>query len=718
MFTLGSGKAKCEYLDRKLVLSNDYLSLDIFIDGGVNPANLLSKKTGKVYSDSRYRYRCQVWEREGKIPKYVAHSEKRRSTSHVDSGNVITIIGKIGDLEIEQSFFVPDYKPYLEERITLRNTGKEPLNTSGISFGFTKVLGDKEGLLLKDLENCQMVAVPYRRECWFGRNGEYVEYSFQDLLSQQGWYRPWFKQEEKIASEKFGSEGWAWTGEEPSLLIAKHNLEGMEFSLLEIGEENGKPVLQFGGCGVWHGDPEHATKIDAGKEFHFGLTRYAFVEGGWKECYYAFRDFMNEQGHGIPANYNPPIHWNELYDNPFWWEATKDFTKETPIINDRVELRQRLYTLESMKEEAKKAKELGCEALYLDPGWDTMFGSSIWAAERLLSAEQFVEMMKTEYGLDVSLHTPLAGWSDYMGHNATYPEKAHKKVPQDFKGDDVTVDLCMASPEYIKTKTERLLELAKAGVVFFMFDGDGYWGPCYDSAHGHSVPLSREEHGKAILKLAQNVHEEFPNVLIELHAFLGSCVYPCMPTYYLHEPGGPDEFWAFEYMIDPMWDLLSGRAVSLYYYNLAYGYPLYIHIDLRKDNESALEFWWYASTCRHLGVGGKHPDPKVWEAHKLAMKKYRRLKRFYTQGKFYGLDETVHAHTLEDEGAAVVNVFNLTDEKKTKEVTFDLQEIGLEPQRKIDVKGASYDQKGSKVTLRFELSGKSTALAEISSVQK
>jgi len=699
-----SGKAKCESLNGKLVVSNDYLSLDIILDEGVNPTNLLCKKTGKVYADSTYRYKCFVWQlRES--PKYITHSVKPRLMNGSDIGLDISVIGKLRELEVKHAFFIPNSKPYLEEVITVRNIGKNALNTD-ISFGFTKRLGDKEGQLLKELENCKMVAVPYRRECWFGRNGEYIEYSFQDLLTQKGWYRPWFKQEERVPSEKFGSEGWAWTDGKSSLLIAKHNLEGMEFSLLEAIEENGNPTLQFGGAGVWHGDPEAATNIHAGEEVRFGVTRYVFVEGGWKECYYAFRDFMDEQGHGTPKNYNPPVHWNELYDNPLWWTTVAGARHY-----DRVEDRQRLYTLEAMEEEARKAAELGCEALYLDPGWDTMFGSSIWAAERLLPAEEFVKLMREKYGLGVSLHTPLAGWTDLASRNATYPEKAHKRD----RDGRVLVDLCMASPTYIETKTQRLLELAKAGVVFFMFDGDAYTGPCYDPTHGHSVPLTREEHGRAILKLARNIHKEFPEILIELHAFVGSCVYPCMPTYYLHELGGPNELWAFEYMWDPMWDLLSGRAISLYYYNLAYGYPLYIHIDLRKDNEHALEFWWYASTCRHLGVGGKHPNPKVWEAHKQAMKTYRRLKRFYTQGTFYGLEETVHVHTLSDEGKAVINVFNLTDKPETKEVSFEPQEIGLDPQSKVHVKGCSYSQKGSTITLRFDLPGHGTALAEISS---
>ncbi len=88
---------------------------------------------------------------------------------------------------------------------------------------------------------------------------------------------------------------------------------------------------------------------------------------------------------------------------------------------------------------------------------------------------------------------------------------------------------------------------------------------------------------------------------------------------------------------------------------------------------------WYASTCRHLGIGGKHPDPAVWEAHKRAMRDYLRLKRFYTQGVFYGVDETVHAHTLPDEGKSVLNVFNLADIEVEREIRFRLSEVGLGP---------------------------------------
>ena len=68
-----------------------------------------------------------------------------------------------------------------------------------------------------------------------------------------------------------------------------------------------------------------------------------------------------------------------------------------------------------------------------------------------------------------------------------------------------------------------------------------------------------------------------------------------------------------------MEDLLSGRAIALYYYHLAYSLPLYIHIDLRTDNPNALVFLWNASTCRHLGIGGTYNDAAVEKAHEEAM---------------------------------------------------------------------------------------------------
>ena len=166
-------------------------------------------------------------------------------------------------------------------------------------------------------------------------------------------------------------------------------------------------------------------------------------------------------------------------------------------------------------------------------------------------------------------------------------------------------------------------------------------------------------------------------------------------------------------MWDPMDDIYSGRALSLYYVNLAYSIPIYLHIDLRKDNENALEFWWYASTCRHLGVGGRHPDERVWNAQKEAMRDYRRLKRFYTQGAFYGTDETVHAHTLADEGRCVLNVFNLSDVAAEKEIRFRVGDVGLKAGGRISVSGAQWSMNGDELRLSLTIPARGHRLAEI-----
>jgi hypothetical protein len=184
--------------------------------------------------------------------------------------------------------------------------------------------------------------------------------------------------------------------------------------------------------------------------------------------------------------------------------------------------------------------------------------------------------------------------------------------------------------------------------------------------------------------------------------------------HYLHGVGASfDEGWGFEYMWDPMDDLVSGKAVSLYYYNLAYSLPLYIHIDLRKDNDRALIFWWYASTCRHLGVGGKHKDGDIWKAHKCAMVTYLRLKKFFTQGTFLGLGEDVHLHWIPGEKRAVLNVFNLDAKAVEREITIDLSEMGMG--RVTGVSEGSWQVDGQVLHVRLTMRPRDTRVVEISS---
>ena len=163
----------------------------------------------------------------------------------------------------------------------------------------------------------------------------------------------------------------------------------------------------------------------------------------------------------------------------------------------------------------------------------------------------------------------------------------------------------------------------------------------------------------------------------EMH--INDAIFHSTPVYYQHGLAGSfDEKWGFELMWQPMEDLLSGRARSLYYYNLGCNVPIYLHIDLRGDNEHALVFWWYASACRHLGIGGTHDNPVIAGVHRQAMQRYRRLARFYKRGDFYGVNEEVHVHVLTAENAFVVNLFNLSGESRIITGTISAEEMGID----------------------------------------
>ena len=151
------------------------------------------------------------------------------------------------------------------------------------------------------------------------------------------------------------------------------------------------------------------------------------------------------------------------------------------------------------------------------------------------------------------------------------------------------------------------------------------------------------------------------------------------------------ENWGFELMWQPMEDLRSGRARALYYYNLGCNVPLYLHVDLRGDNRHCLVLWWYASTCRHLGIGGTHGDPTVAAAQVYAMKIYQELAVFYKAGEFYGIDEEVHVHALPNEDSFVVNLFNLSDENRIVNGEIAVETLGIDPDRRyIMPKGARF----------------------------
>jgi hypothetical protein len=631
------------------------------------------------------------------------------TTGKSDNGStVVRIRGAAmgGNLEIQQEIRLPQGKPWLEEQIILTNHGSIPLNLPNLRCGFVLTLPLDDGKVSGAWKDYKLIAIPYRREQQ-GNRSQYFDFTMDQILAEE--FRSELITYNTTVSAAFASEGWAWTNGMQSFLLTKYGQEGMEWSIvdgLSLGPK--RAGLRWGGAGVYLGEPVHGARLMPGAAFRFGVTRLTAYQGGMLEGYYTFRQEMAERGHGCPPGFNPPVHWNELYDNKLWWLPDEE--------QGDAENRKKYYTLESMKEEAAKAKAIGCEGLYLDPGWDTKFGSKIWDEARLGTCKSFVEMLRQDYGLGLSLHTPLSGWCDPTGYSVEMyrvDRLGQRMTWERSKG--FNSPLCGASRQYVEETANRLKVLARDGVGFFMFDGNNYHGECWDPRHGHRVPALHQEHVEGMNRLARMVHAEYPDVLIEMH-------FPT-PTYCGHgrapedqgyaEAMGYDSVWGFELMWGPMQDLISGHAMTLYYYSLAYGIPIYLHIDLRKDNANALMFWWNASTCRHLGIGGTHADPAARKAQHEAMATYKRLEVYFKAGEFYGLDEQVHIHIDPSRSGAVINCFNLEDHEVKRRIGFEPAKYGLDSGGNYQIKGAPAQRTGSRYDIDVTIPSYGHVLLEV-----
>ncbi len=667
----------------------------------------LTHSSGLVLADGDYSY---------SFDRPAFH--EARASKHPDGADVIALRGttQAGQLEVLHEFRVPHSQPWIEEQITLTNRGPAPLDLQNGRCGFALPLSISQHQVVGDWAPFKFIAVPFRREP-NGDRAQYADFSLSQVLVEQFPSELWTHN--TILTPAYASEGWVWTDGKLGFLVTKYSQKGMEWSLLDrVPMQADRVGLRWGGFGIYHGDPEHGAWLLPGESHRFGVTRLTAYQGGMIEGFYTFREEMASRGHGCPKGFDPPVHWNELYDNKLWWLPGEK--------QDDPEMRKKYYTLADMEEEAGKAQALGCEALYLDPGWDTNFGSKIWDEARLGPYRSFTEMLRRDYGLKSSLHTPLSGWCNPSSYPAEMyrMDRFGRRLLWDRSRGFGSSPLCGSSRQYLDETARRLKALARDGAAYFMFDGTAYHGECWDTQHGHLVPPRREEHVQALFDLARAVHREYPNVLIEMHdPVVGGTTVRYAPIYYGHsrpagnapnsQTSGFDSVWAFELMWKPMEDLLSGRAIALYYYNLAYSLPLYIHIDLRSDNTNALVFWWNASTCRHLGIGGTHQDPEVRSAHRRAMSAYRELSAFFKAGTFYGIEETVHVHVHPSAQAAVVNCFNLNEHSMRREIEFVAENFGLDRNRSYRVRGLPSRKSERGLVLEFDLPALGHQIAEV-----
>jgi hypothetical protein len=450
---------------------------------------LLHRPTGTVLAEGAYSYSCGT----------PVFSQVQKD------GSSLLVQGSIREtgMLMQHRFTVDPGSPWIEEQLEFSNHGSTPLDLHNARAGLVLPIPLQGKEVPVAWVDYKFTPVPFRREP-AGHDAQYADFTLSQLLIEQYSSELW--SEDTTVTSAVASEAWAWTNGKQGFLITKYSPGGLEFATVDrVVLSQGKLGLRWGGIGIYRNNREHGAWLRPGESHRFGTTRVTAYAGDWQQGSYTFRAEMEQRGHGCPAGFNPPVHWNELYDNKLWWLPGDE--------QDDPEIRKKYYTLDSMKEEAAKA-----------------------------------------------------------------------------------------------TTADRLKTLAKGGGAFFMSDGTNYHEECWDPNHGHRVPARRKEHDQARSRLARMVHADHPNVLLEMHN--------PTPIYYGHghsaegegacEGAGFDTIWGFELIWQPMQDLLNGHSIALYYYNLAYSLPIYLHIDLRTDNQNALVLWWNASTCRHLGIGGTH----------------------------------------------------------------------------------------------------------------
>ena len=707
----------------ELTVTSPHWRLRVDCGEQLDPYELVHLASGRVVADESYCYRLTVTGATssgfhgGPVSCRGVRPLGWSIEHHEDAGATLSLLGGLDfgargptGIRLEHQITLAASGQVIERIALLNQAGQDQLRLDDVRFGFRKTLFDRGRWAWRpQCERAELVPVPLRR------------FRAQDVDHLLGGYRA----RDLFPSEWPGrdslpdrsSEAWLWAEEDGGFLVAKYAQEHAEFSLADgehvVARRPAGPVaslqldqlhsdrnlcLRHSGAGVRDGFPEHAAELGPGQRLSFGTSAIVAYDGDWQAGYASYKQVLRERGHVTPAGYDPQVHWNELYR--LGWRCGSNAP---------------LQELPELFEEARRAQAAGAQTFYFDPGWDLFEGSSVWDTGRLGPIEEFIRRLRDEYGLALALHLMIHTKSS--GEDpAIYRRRPDGEI-------DLWIDatpyaggfVCPASPVWQRQKTERLLRLAQAGVSFFMFDFVNY-RPCWSSEHGHHVPLTREEHAEGIMTVVRAVKSQFPGLTIEAHdRIVGG-----LPLYYQHgSPGAYDELWGFEYMWDPYTDLLSGRALSLYEYNLAYDIPLYLHINSAHDSPAMLAFWWYASCCRHLGLGGLAEGDEQWPRLTEAMRRYRALQPWFARGRFVGLDPVTHLHVLDGDGdgrGAVLTAFNLTatSVRRTVSITSAQLPLGTAP----EVTGAPAALAGGVLTIDLELPPLSPLVIEIGTGQR
>lgn len=659
---------------------------------------LSDQELAMTFADQPYQY-----EMTGKLigeAAFIQESWQLKEVNSVQGG--MCVKGVFHHLGIELKQTIQGGKNGLQETLQIENIGDIPVDIEKLAIGFRVDLNSRAGW--------HLCAIPFRVQLDGSRHdytsetlktGEFKNAVFEDTTRK---FMPPLTEEGVLRSE-----AWAWGDEAKGLVIIKYNNQEVELSIASPSVYGNEAWLRFGGAGFClYGEPGGARHLEAGQSFTFGMTSYQTYQNGINQAFTLYREFLEQHGHTFPKDYNPPINWNELYDVGWYHSRPEELKK--------------YYTRQALLNEAKKAEEIGCELLYLDPGWEVCEGTTLWDESRLGDVKSLVHILKEKYGLSLGYRTILRTYEEYWpkDHLIQHNDLPYQPVAM---GDQLFWEPCLCDNDFWREKLQRILAISQNGIRFMMVDEFDWRGACINPNHHHPVPTRPRDHIMADYGLCKAIRQACPGLTIEAHDPVwpwSNSIY--VPTYFQQgfgEKGSYDENWGFEYMWDCLNDLRSGRALALYYYNLGCSIPIYLHITMAADNDACVFFWWVASTVRHLGIGGKvsnktieppeglpKRDPEErFAAYKEQMKVYKKLKPFFVRGEFHGIAENAHLHTLPEKKGGVLNLFNLTDQEQTME--FFISSALLKADRPLKVENAQADWSPKGVTIRSTLAAMS-----------
>ncbi|OHB42489.1 MAG: hypothetical protein A2Y13_07150 [Planctomycetes bacterium GWC2_45_44] len=640
----------------------------------------------KIISQSRYNY-CLNWMQGGQsacanFAKDVVFQKTSEKGTH-RTGFEIT--GSLGNTIRFKHIFTQSSTQQIQEAITISNISNKPVEISDLSCGFQECLADKQ--------DWRLIAVPFRIQV----DGRKHDYTCDQLIkgeytNSDGEMSSVFP---SLLKGALRSEAWLWTNNKIGLLVGKYNNDNIEMSMAKVQSksDNSDSFLQFGGVGFClFGEPSDAKVLQPGGSFTFGITHYEVYAGGLEHGFRKYTSFLNSKGHALPATYNPPLNWEILYDIGWYHSDQEQLSKH--------------FTLDKLFLEAEKAKEIGCELLYLDPGWEECEGTSLWDEKRLGKVSEFKKTLQRKYNLKFGYRDSAWLYRDEFPH-AWYhcpnpvADRGRSNPSQDTHRPQRLWHFCSLCKEWKQEKIERIKKTNASGVDFMMIDEYCWFGPCFAQDHGHNIPTTASDHAKAVFDLVKSVRHNSPDVLIECHDPLWPWGCRYLPTYFKQGFGfdaAYQENWGFELMWECLKNLKDeGRAKVLYYYAMASNIPLYLQISMVTDNDQCLFFWWAASTVRHIAIGGKYhhydsrlrekycPDTeKRWNCYKQAVKLYLLLKEYFVRGEFHGLHEEAHLHTLDGKIGGVLTLFNISEQPLKIEAWIEPEMIGALPNSELE----------------------------------